>query len=311
MSFITKSAGYSETEELKTKFLKNVCEDIISTIRNLKIEKSNFYKDRTDTGEADDEIFIVNNNKKYYVYFIPKKMVSNCDNEYNLLYFFPDEKTVSFFKNDKINSNVISDFYIETEIKFKNIVSCLFEGYMYKISDNNYHYLITDILYINSNQDINVLQLDYISRFALLNEFFINKPELSIKNINNNINVGIHQIFSKSKKNMINIFKNNFIYKQELCCIETVNKKSFNKKSFIEPNNQIQSKLIERSDKFVDVYNVYDINTMNHDGILYIKGLVESRQMNQIFGNKSKIGEREIIKCKWNSHFNKWQPIFN
>lgn len=300
MSFISKSANYSETQYFKSKYLKPICENIISTIRNSKNTKSNFYKDRTENGEQDDEVYIPNNNKKYFMFMINKKIVSNCDNNWNLLYFFPCEQTLEFYKNDKLNQHLISDFYVETDVKFNNIKCGLFEGYLY----NSSSYLITDVLYIDSLQT-NILSLDYSARNTFINELFIDKKDFSVKNINNSINIGIHQFFSKSSKNMINIFKNNFIYKDEICCLEKVSKTSFHKTTFIEPQNKKINKLIEKSERFSDVYNVYHEKTQNNDGILYIKGIKESKIMRELF----KKNKQQKILCIWNNNFNKWQPI--
>lgn len=347
MSFINQSVNYSETENFKSKFLKPVCENITSVIRNLKLHKSNFYKDRTDTGEPENEVYIPNNNKKYYLFIIKKRLVSsNCDQNcnWNFMYFFPDEKTLEYYKNDKIQMNNLSDFFIETDTIFPNINSCLFEGYLYNIGGENREFLITDILYINSVNKSNyvdsssnyvdsssndvysstdsILKLDYTSRFMLINELFLtnknknnnnqysinsNLNHFSIKNINNNINLGIHQFFSKSKQKMISIFKKNFIYKQEICSIETVSKINFKKVSYIEPNDKTQEKWIEKNNKFPDVYNVYDYKTMNSNGILYVKGIKESKHLKSLFTDDSK----HKITCKWNSNFNKWQPLLN
>lgn len=319
MSFINQSVNYSETENFKTKFLKPVCENITSVIRNLKVHKSNFYKDRTDTGEPEDEVYIPNNNKKYYLFIIKKRLVStNCDQNcnWNFMYFFPDERTLEYYKNDKIQINNLSDFFIETDMIFPNVNSCLLEGYLYNLQGESRDFLITDILFHSSIDCI--LGLDYISRFTLINELFLtnknknnnfsrnsNPNQFSIKNINNNINLGIHQFFSKSKQKMISIFKQNFIYKQEICSVETVSKINFKKVSYVEPNNTTQEKWIEKNNKFPDVYNVYDYKTMNSNGILYIKGIKESKYLKSLF-----IGDtKQKIKCKWNSNFNKWQPI--
>ena len=150
MSFVSRGVNYSETERLKSKFLKPICENVDSIIRNLKVHKSNFYKDRTDNGEPDDEMYIPNNNKKYYLFMIKKKLVTNCDNncDWNLLYFFPDEKMLKSYENDKIQINNLSDFFIETEVGFNNVDCCLFEGYLYNLTGEIYDFLITDILYI-------------------------------------------------------------------------------------------------------------------------------------------------------------------
>ena len=69
--------------------------------------------------------------------------------------------------------------------------------------------------------------------------------------------------------------------------------------------NKYENKYLEKT-SYADVYKVYDVNTGNEQGILYIKGLYESKIMKEYLKNDTK----HIIKCNYNTNFKKWQPIF-
>jgi hypothetical protein len=51
---------------------------------------------------------------------------------------------------------------------------------------------------------------------------------------------------------------------------------------------------------------VFNSDTNNNEGILYVKGINESKQLKNMFKDKKTI----ILKCSWNVTFSKWQPIF-
>ena len=81
-------------------------------------------------------------------------------------------------------------------------------------------------------------------------------------------------------------------------------------------NNFIKTRYVDRKDleetdkiieigKYTDVYNIYDTLTNNYIGILYIKGLKQSKAMKNLLLNKNKI----ILRCKFNNDFKKWEPI--
>ena len=65
--------------------------------------------------------------------------------------------------------------------------------------------------------------------------------------------------------------------------------------------------------KYTDVYNVYNYETNNFEGILYVKGIRESQRMKLLFNEKytSDNNTKVKINCIWNQDFSKWQPIFN
>jgi hypothetical protein len=53
---------------------------------------------------------------------------------------------------------------------------------------------------------------------------------------------------------------------------------------------------------------VLNISSKESDGILYVKGIKESKKLKELF----KKSETKYIKltCEYNKSFNKWQPIF-
>jgi len=68
--------------------------------------------------------------------------------------------------------------------------------------------------------------------------------------------------------------------------------------------NEYVIKLIEKT-KYADVYNVFDKVTNNKQGILYIKGVKDSKYIKELFNkNSNSIIEHE---CIFNKNFNKWQ----
>ncbi len=103
---------------------------------------------------------------------------------------------------------------------------------------------------------------------------------------------------------MIKIFVNNFIFKDAICALETIDN---HKKTRHVTQIQKQPE-IKRITKglYIDVYNVYSTQSGDHEGILYIKGLQESIKMKEL--SRNSIIE---LKCKFNCDFNKWEPILD
>lgn len=279
MSFINKSVNYSQTNLLKTNYLSPILNNynnyLLKTItHNNSLSQLNYY-------------IIPNNGKKFYLYVNKKKTLENCKEDYNILYFFP-----------YISSDDTTDFYIEIDNKFNH--TFLFEGYFYK-KDDKFYYLLTDILC----KDDQIITCDYPLRYTLLNEIFFNTKNLS--NLNDHLTIGLHPIFQNEHENMIHIFLHNFIHKQDISSIEHVYnfKKIRIDKNISDKNNS--DKYIQKG-KYPDVYNVYNIISGNKEGILYIKGLNESKYIKTIIKDSE---NKYILHCKYNSTFNKWEPMIN
>ena len=173
----------------------------------------------------------------------------------------------------------------------------LFEGYIY----NNDNYLVTDILSIDSK----LIKCDYSLRYSLINNLFINSSN-NLQNLNGHLSIGIHPIFeyNDNYKDILNIFQNNFIFKNEINNIEIVKEDDFQKSKSIvydlNKNGKI-NKIISKT-KFTDVYNVNNIQNNNKEGILYVKTLNDSRLLHKLLDNCETIN----IECEFNTFFKKW-----
>jgi len=307
MSFINKSVNYSQTNLLKTNFLSTCLNKITDSI--LKISKNNI--------PSMNYYIIPNNGKKYYAYITDTNTANNINNtnnnsnsKINLIYLFPDEKTLKHTSENKTEINQVTDFFLEIDSRFTK--ECLFEGYLYKSDHlyNRYTYLITDILYLNDT----IVNFDYASRYTLLNETISSIPK-SLRYLNDHLTIGIHPIFDSNNENIVKIFMNNFIFKKDIHCIEHVYS-PFTKKIFIQ-NQNVDSRVEEKKLKktqYADVYDVYNIKTGNPEGILYVKGVEHSKFIKQLFLQgltNSVLNQNTTIEhiCKYNTVFNKWEIL--
>lgn len=296
MSFINKSVNYSQSTRLQTKILVPLLKLYNNFLLNNNINKNPLNKD-INTGLSLDYL-IPNNNKKYYLLITSKTNLENVKDNYNIFYFFPDEISINAFKANNLIKNTITDFYLEIDNKFSD--EYLFEGYLYKQNDK-YSYLLTDILIKNSE----VIDLNYELRYTLLNEIILSIPPGSLNELNNHMSINIHPIFNRANENLVKIFKNNFIFKNELCSIENID--NLKKQRIFEKIIQEDDVKFIEIGKYTDVYNVYNHKTNNYEGILYIKGLKESKHLIELFKKSSH--SRILLKCKYNINFTKWQPI--
>lgn len=293
MSFVTKSVNYSQSFLLKNKILQPILKLYNDYLLKQNILRDKFCLNKDINTGVLQEFIIPNNNKKYYLFITNKTHLEWSKDNYNILYFFPDDFSVQSFSCNDIIKNTLSDFYLEIDNKFEN--DYLFEGYLYN-NNEKYQFLITDILVQNNT----VVSADYNTRLTILNEIIMDRY---LKDLNNYMNINLHPVFSKENENLIKIFKQNFIYKQDICCIESIH--NFIKTRFLDINHIEDCEKIVEVGKYSDVYNVYNIETNNYEGILYIKGLRESKNMRELFIKNTK----NILKCKYDNRFKKWCPL--
>ncbi len=286
-SFINKSVNHDQSILLKTKYLAPLLRS---------------YNARIQTNQPFDggkQTFIIpNNNRKYYLYVTSKSSIETCKENYNLLYFFPSDNTVKYYSQCKTTKHVISDFYLEINNSFNN--EMLLEGYLYEVN-GKYTYLLSDILV----RDGDVVDCDYALRHCLLNELVFEGKDL--RYLNDHLTIGVHNVFRTDNENMIAVFQNNFIFRHQLCAVEKIN--NFSKQQFVTEANKHDKQLAKRIEngKYADVYNVYNADNGDHEGILYIKGLKASKYIKAKLQNKSFI----LQDCVFNSTFGKWEPLLN
>ena len=286
MSFIKRNANVSLCNILKEKYLIKTLE----AYNQFQLESNTAY-------DSLDYYIIPNNDLKYYLYTTKKSNIESCKDNYDILYFFPDEQSLKNIQN-KRQINKVADFYVEIDSTFEK--NYFFEGYLYKAKESEeYTYLITDIL----AKDNNIISCDFALRQTMINELITAQ-----KTFNNHLTIGIHPIFHSRSENIVQMFLDNFVFQEDIKSIEHVYDKQFEKRRFSKTVNSFPDceKRIERG-SYADVYNVYDVNTGNHQGILYIKGINESKRMKQLFHGDSPIPI--ILNCSYNQHFKKWQPL--
>jgi len=284
MSFIKRNANVSQCNVLKTTFLRQL------------LEKYNQFQldSASVTMQSLDYYIIPNNDLKFYMYTLKKQKLENCRDNYDILYFFPDKHSKQQLTKQQIHK--VSDFFVEIDHTFEH--SYLFEGYLYKASvGEDYTFLITDILAKNDN----VVSCDYALRQTIINEIVDSK-----KTFNNHLTIGIHPVFHCESENIVQIFLDNFIFSKDINSIEHVYNKQFEKQRLSKKTeSHIGTKKRIEKGQYADVYNVYDIDTGNHQGILYVKGISDSKVLRALF-EKNK-NTSITLDCTYNTHFKKWQ----
>ncbi len=295
MSFINKSVNYSQSNLLKTKILS----PLLHLYNDFLLKKDNKTSLNIDINSGISlDYLIPNNNKKYYLLITKKSFLEETKEDYNIFYFFPDNQSIEYYSKNNIIKNTLNDQYLECSPFFKDTL--LLEGYLYKNMDKN-EYLITDILIKNGK----MIDLSYELRLTLLNEIIIHIKKERLKNINDHMTINIHPTFQKANENMIKIFRNNFIYKDELCSVEQISQ--FTKCRFVSQFKKEDALKKIECTSYTDVYNVFYYSSNNKEGILYIRGIKHSKYIKSLFEKVENI-DKVIIKCKYNTNFMKWEP---
>ena len=282
-NFLNTSLNYSEVNQFKKEVLKPILQSCNESNKK-SLSKANVFDK--------DKYLVPNNNNKYYLLVCNK---SNSNNKYKTLYFFPEE-----FKE-----NTRSDFFMEID---NNVnlpkKTYLFEGYMYNQNNtSSKKYMITDVLYIENRP----IENKYSLRLNIFREIVINA---NLKDINNSLTISIHPIFKINEaedEQLYTILRNNFIYKKEICSKEYVY--DYNKENYVQDDYKDSELKNISTTKYIDVYNVHNVDTNDSEGILYISSINVSKKMIQIF--KEKETESVKIKCRMNKKFKKWEPEFN
>lgn len=295
--FLQSSSTFSETQVLKSKYLIPILEsynNLILKSKKIEIKESQKY-------------MIPNNNNKFYLFVTNKQDTTNNknDNKYKILYFFPsNEPKNNLFKH------LITDFYVEIDSHKTNFTKSnyLFEGYLYNKDAFN-TFLITDILCVDNK----IIDCEYSLRYNLIN----NTIKQKLDNLNGHLNIGIHSMFEYNVDNsnmVLKMFKNNFEFKNDIISTQIINDNNLIKTNIQSVNFDTNSYIKKRitKGKFIDVYNVFNINTNNTEGILYIRTIEDSKTLRKMFENKEMNGVFFIeVMCDYNDHFKKWYPKLN
>ena len=236
-----------------------------------------------------NDIYIVNNYKKYYLYI-----------HKNILYFYPSDESKKYYKNNLLKKNVVSDFFLECDIN--NLLkeqNYLFEGYMYGDNDNCKELLLTDILFCGNTL---IVDSEYSTRYTLLYNIF-NTTSFNFIRINNSVSIKLHPYTSEK---MLKTFLNNFKWCKEVISIERIS--NFSKQQYIitgnsssKYNSQPTLKIVKKTSKS-EIYQVYDTLTNDNEGLLYVKSLYISKKLDELFKNNPILE----LNCVYNFNFQKW-----
>lgn len=283
-NFLNTSLNYSEVDLFKKEVLKPILQSCNESNKK-SLSKANVFDK--------DKYLVPNNNNKYYLLVSNK---SNSNNRYKTLYFFPEE-----FKE-----NTCSDFFMEIDNSVNLPKSVyLFEGYMYNQSNTDgKKYMITDVLYIENRP----IENKYSLRLNIFREILVNA---NLKDINNSLTISIHPIFKINEiedEQLYTILKSNFIYKKEICSKEYIF--DYVKENYVQDDYKDSELKNISTTKYIDVYDVYNVDTNDTEGILYISSINMSKKMIQIFKEKNASEKIVKIKCKMNKKFKKWEPEF-
>lgn len=292
MSFINKSVNYSQIDLLKTTVVKN----LLSSYNKFFLSKLN-----SNCSLGQSSFVVPNNSKKFYLFISHNSRIEKTDN-FNLLYFFTDNETNKLFEENKLEKNILSDFFMEIDLTFN--CEYLVEGYLYSegASSNisNYCFLITDILFIGEQ----IVDCDYGFRYSLINEHFL--PIIhKLSRLNDHLTISIHPMFEESNTSIVKVFLDNFQFGSQVNSFETISNFKKTRKTIVNKVN-IEEKLITKTNQS-EVYSVSELKTNNNQGILYISSIKISKQMKKLFTEKDIVCK---LKCKFNTQFNKWEPIF-
>lgn len=243
-------------------------------------------KQNTILNHQTKDHYCINNGMHYILYIQSNKTK-------NILYFYPTnitDKTI-------LTNYKITDYFLEMNQVFTD--NYILSGYLYGVEDinqiTNYTYLVDDILFKNDEH----ITMDYEIRNTLASNLIMcNKQHL--QNINCNINIDIHPVFSNDK--LINIFINNFKYKKSLKFIENKTLNTLQKINNNNINNQkcenVKWMTIKKDSEFPDVY--YTIDENGNESLLYINGLKQSKYLNTLKYPTQ-------LECTFNNNFYKWE----
>lgn len=286
--------NFSENIEI---YYKNYIKDVLYKIVK---EEHEYKQDLVNIDDESRRFLLVTNGNKYYIWiskFSENKFLNREDaKDSNKALVFIFNKDLQDEQWIIIPDNVINWEYSE---------EYLLEGYLY---DNEMYF--SDILYPNFNRG-------YLNRRNTLKKILKNQTDKNMIYIREyrgekDIILGklINMIELKDEgtdETMKRILLKNFKHKTSEITEEIVNGreliKNTIKRQLLEEN--IDYKEIEKGNK-IEIYNVYNADTKNNEGLLLVKTLKQSLLLRELFNNDTK---RIKVKCKYDIKKKKWTLI--
>lgn len=328
-----------DDNEIKTMPL-SFCGEVAHNVVNKEAKDLilNRLKDKYNISIQDKRAYILNNKS---VYFLEKTqhIISIKSSGTNYFMFFTNLNNVNycFFIDRKIKQGYTYPRIISVKYRFDDSVfnDTLLDCEVIKNDDNNWMTLISDmILYEGTKLECNI-----INRFNKIYDMLTNKYT-----IDRDMDISpliVKKLFLYDKYDfLITQFIPSLPYKTKGLYFNSLNTKHANQLFLFnndnrnkvrqdkKPSNKIdinhdtntnqntseennlKTFRLNKSDK-PDIYNIHckssDENGTNHVGVACIPNIRTSKLVNKLF--KDCGGEFIYVNCKFNSKFNKWEPV--
>lgn len=274
-------------------YYKDYIKDILyKIVEDENVQRQNYV-------EVDDEskrYLLVTNGEKYYIWiskFSESKFLKEEKKEF-------DNKAIIFIFNRELDREqwiIIPD----NVINWENSDEYLLEGYLF---DNEMYF--SDLIYPNYNRG-------YIYRRSIIKDIFKEKTEKMIyikeyrgeKDVILGKLINMIEIKEEGKdETMKRLILKNFKHK-----INNVREEIINGREIIKSESKhdiiletIEEKIIERGNK-IEIYSVYNIDTHNKEGLLWVKTLKQSKFLRDEF--KEDVTKIKV-KCRYDIQKQKW-----
>lgn len=284
--------NFNQSVEL---YYKNHIRDMIYKITEEEKEKK---CNLVNVDNENTKYLLVTNGNKYFVWiskFNETKFLNNEEAKVEKAIVFIFSKSLATEQWIIIPLTVINWEYTHQEY--------LFEGYLF---DNELYF--SDIIYPNYNKG-------YLDRREIIKNIFKSQSKLTYikeKRGEKDIILGklINMIEIKEDgrdETMKKLLLKNFKHKIENVYEEIVNGRELIKTNITKElkNKNEELKEIEMGKK-IELYNVYNVETKNNEGLLLVKSLKQSKFLREEF---EKSNTRIVVKCKYDENRKKWTMV--
>jgi hypothetical protein len=281
--------NFNQSVEL---YYKNHIRDMIYKITEEEKEKK---CNLVNVDNENTKYLLVTNGNKYFVWISKFKETEFLNNEEAKV-----EKAIVFI----FSKSLITEQWVIVPLTVINWEytheEYLFEGYLF---DNELYF--SDIIYPNYNKG-------YLDRREIIKNIFKSQTKLTYikeKRGENDIILGklINMIEIKEDgrdETMKKLLLKNFKHKIDYVSEEIVNGRELVKTTISKEikNKNEELKEIEMGKK-IELYNVYNVETKNNEGLLLVKTLKQSKFLKEQFEKSS---NRILVNCKYDEKRKKW-----
>jgi hypothetical protein len=304
ISFCNKTALNIKSEDVKKKILNE-----LESKYNIKILHRHFdvFNNQVSLGKLQKSPYLFclkSNGNPYYMFLTKLNNINTClliDKKIQQGYFLPRMIIVHYMFDDHLFNNT------------------LFDGEMVKDKNNHWVYILNDIYVYNNTYliDSNLIKR-YNLLFSILEDHYLE--------YNNLFNIQVKKLFKLTEISKMDDFKKMLPYSSRgilfkpmflkfrdilLNFDESIIQNTFKPK--LSNLNEYCSNIVSNQSLFImktelpDIYNLYD-DKKKLIGHAMVNSLKISKYLQNLFKN-SNLNETFNIECRFNTKFNKWEPI--